>query len=403
MVQNTAAGAAVPTTNQFPIEGYNVSACANSWGAPRSGGRSHQGDDCFAPKGTPLLAVENGRIEGSNSTLGGIGLWLIGDSGTGYFYTHNSVNLVSPGARVTKGQRIARVGNTGNAATTPPHVHFQIHPDGRGGSPVNAYPHLSKWATAPAAVEYSPFWVGMAPTKSGKGYWLAGRDGSVHSFGDAGFSGSLSGKPLSQPIVGMAADPDGQGYWLVSKDGGVFSFDAPFHGSLGGKALSKPIASMAARPTGKGYWLVAEDGGVFSFGDAPFKGSMGGKAISAPIKAIAAHPDGNGYWLAGMDGGVFSFGTAPFKGARSGKSNGGYVLGIAASKTGNGYWLSSTGGGVFSFGDAAFSGSAANKALSQPVLGMNADPDGTGYRLFAGDGGVFTFDTTFHGSGVGAL
>ena len=89
---------------------------------------------------------------------------------------------------------------------------------------------------------------GMSPTPDGGGYWLVAADGGVFGFGDAGYYGSMGGKPLAMPIVGMAAMPDGAGYWLVAKDGGVFSFgDAGYYGSMGGKPLAIPIVGMAAR------------------------------------------------------------------------------------------------------------------------------------------------------------
>ncbi len=115
----------------------------DDWGAPRSGGRTHKGNDLFARHGTPLVAVESGVITKASDAdvgLGGITLWLTGDSGTKYYYAHNALNAVRSGERVQAGQIVAYVGNTGNAATTPPHVHFQIHPGGR--DPVNPYPML---------------------------------------------------------------------------------------------------------------------------------------------------------------------------------------------------------------------------------------------------------------------
>ena len=48
-------------------------------------------------------------------------------------------------------------------------------------------------------------------------------DGGIFAFGDAGFFGSMGGKPLNKPIVGIASTPDGQGYWEVASDGGIFS------------------------------------------------------------------------------------------------------------------------------------------------------------------------------------
>jgi hypothetical protein len=81
---------------------------------------------------------------------------------------------------------------------------------------------------------------------------------NVFSFGDARFVG-VQGGPVAQSIVGMAASRSGRGYWLVGSDGGVFSFgDAGFFGSLGGVRLSRPIVGMAASRSGRGYWVLAQ-------------------------------------------------------------------------------------------------------------------------------------------------
>jgi NADH dehydrogenase FAD-containing subunit len=85
----------------------------------------------------------------------------------------------------------------------------------------------------------------------------------------------------------MAATPDGKGYWLVASDGGIFAFgDAGFYGSMGGRPLVRPVVGMAAPFGGGGYWLVASDGGIFAFGDAAFAGSMGGHPLDAPMVAV---------------------------------------------------------------------------------------------------------------------
>ncbi len=77
------------------------------------------------------------------------------------------------------------------------------------------------------------------------GYYLAGSDGGIFSFGDAGFFGSMGGKPLNQPVVGIAATADGKGYWLVASDGGIFSFgDAPFDGAVSAPS-GGPVIGMA--------------------------------------------------------------------------------------------------------------------------------------------------------------
>jgi len=117
------------------------------WGAPRDGGRRrHQGIDLLAPAGTPLVAVADGhiiRLSNIDRGRGGISLWLRDPQGTAYYYAHNEHNLVRLGQRVQAGQLVARVGATGNARGGPPHLHFQIHPN--GGPPVSPDAAVRRW------------------------------------------------------------------------------------------------------------------------------------------------------------------------------------------------------------------------------------------------------------------
>jgi murein DD-endopeptidase MepM/ murein hydrolase activator NlpD len=116
---------------------------SSTFGAPRSGGRSHEGNDIFAPMGTPLLATENGVIANVGvGTLGGTKLWVYGESGTQYYYAHliAYADGIVEGVHVRAGDVIGYVGNTGNAITTPPHLHFEIHPE--GGDAIDPYPLL---------------------------------------------------------------------------------------------------------------------------------------------------------------------------------------------------------------------------------------------------------------------
>lgn len=134
-------GSASPTLP--PVDGKfcpvgTPNAFSDSWGAPRSGGRSHEGVDMFAAYGMSLYAVEDGTIRTSDNSLGGVSIHLDGDSGDSYYYAHLSKRLVVTGERVQAGQLIGANGNSGNARSTPPHLHFQYHPG--GGSPVNPYP-----------------------------------------------------------------------------------------------------------------------------------------------------------------------------------------------------------------------------------------------------------------------
>jgi murein DD-endopeptidase MepM/ murein hydrolase activator NlpD len=116
---------------------------SSTYGAPRSGGRSHEGNDIFAPMGTPLLASENGVISDMGvGTLGGTKLWVYGESGTHYYYAHliAYADGITEGTHVDAGQVVGYVGNTGNAISTPPHLHYEIHP--AGGDAIDPYPLL---------------------------------------------------------------------------------------------------------------------------------------------------------------------------------------------------------------------------------------------------------------------
>src|SRR5580765_7705459 len=142
--------------------------------------------------------------------------------------------------------------------------------------------------------------VGIAATRTGKGYWLLASDGGIFSYGDAHFYGSTGAMHLNQPVVGIAPTRSGHGYWLVASDGGIFSFgDAHFYGSTGGALLFSSIAGMTTSPTGNGYWLAAADGRVFSFGNAA---AMGRVTPSSPIAGVQVAPGGTGLWLVARDG-----------------------------------------------------------------------------------------------------
>ena len=110
----------------------------DTFGAPRSGGRGHQGTDLMAPSGSPAYAVAAGVVRTTSSGSGGISLYLTANDGTVYFYAHNSANVARSGQRVEAGQLIAKVGSTGNASGGASHVHFEQQPG--GGRAINSYP-----------------------------------------------------------------------------------------------------------------------------------------------------------------------------------------------------------------------------------------------------------------------
>lgn len=121
-----------------------TTAFGDTWGAPRSGGRRHEGTDLFATYDAPVYAFTNGVIARmSSSGLGGVGLYLRGDDGNVYYYAHLSgyADSAYAGKRVEAGEMIAYNGSSGNASRSAPHVHFELHPG--GGAPVNPYEWLA--------------------------------------------------------------------------------------------------------------------------------------------------------------------------------------------------------------------------------------------------------------------
>jgi len=115
----------------------------DTWGAPRSGGRRHQGTDVMAPFNVPVYAFTNGVVvRRSNSRLGGLGLYLRGDDGATYFYAHlNGYTAAAvAGRRVVAGEQLGFNGYTGNASRSAPHVHFERQP--AGGAKQNPFPYL---------------------------------------------------------------------------------------------------------------------------------------------------------------------------------------------------------------------------------------------------------------------
>lgn len=111
----------------YPVAGTR-SYIKDKWGARRAGGtRKHKGIDIHARKGTPVVAITDGVIvERDHTLIGGKTLWLKGKHAWTAYYAHLDKQYVREGQRVRKGQVIGTVGNTGNARSTPPHLHFGV-------------------------------------------------------------------------------------------------------------------------------------------------------------------------------------------------------------------------------------------------------------------------------------
>lgn len=113
----------------MPVQGVSVLHITDTWLAPRPGGRQHKGQDIFAPRGTPVRSATQGMVVhvGEND-LGGKVVFILGAGGRTYYYAHldRHGEELSVGDVVTANTVIGYVGNTGNARTTPPHLHFAI-------------------------------------------------------------------------------------------------------------------------------------------------------------------------------------------------------------------------------------------------------------------------------------
>lgn len=138
---------AMPLPNRLPIpvEHVKTKQLNDTWGASRSRGRTHEGIDILAPKGTKVYSTTDG-IVGSmkNNNLGGKVIWILGPAGTWHYYAHldDHKRGLREGDYVRQGSLIGYVGNTGNARHTAPHLHYGLYLDGRGRGAVNPYPYL---------------------------------------------------------------------------------------------------------------------------------------------------------------------------------------------------------------------------------------------------------------------
>jgi murein DD-endopeptidase MepM/ murein hydrolase activator NlpD len=127
----------------FPV--YGDVRCADDFGAPRQIG-AHEGNDCFAAFGSPVLAVADGTLNRVGTLpISGNRLWLKTERGDAFFYAHLSAfapEAVS-GRTVKAGTLLGFVGNTGDAEPTPPHVHFEIHPGDKDA--IDPHAILTAW------------------------------------------------------------------------------------------------------------------------------------------------------------------------------------------------------------------------------------------------------------------
>ncbi len=128
----------------FPLAG--AASFTNDWGGARPGGRVHRGIDLFAKAATPVLAEVDGTVFNVGwNDAGGWRYWIRDQWGNEYYHAHLSAfaPAAKEGARVTAGTVLGFVGNTGDAKSTPPHLHLEIHPV--GGDAIPPFDYVSGW------------------------------------------------------------------------------------------------------------------------------------------------------------------------------------------------------------------------------------------------------------------
>jgi murein DD-endopeptidase MepM/ murein hydrolase activator NlpD len=134
--------------HQFPVPGGH--GYGDRFGVPRSGGRTHEGQDLWAKCGTQLVAARGGTVQAKGYSGALYGYYLtIDGTGTGrdYFYAHlASPTPLGDGDRVSTGERIGAVGKTGNASGEGCQLHFELWPSGwRQGHPIDPLRDLRSW------------------------------------------------------------------------------------------------------------------------------------------------------------------------------------------------------------------------------------------------------------------
>ena len=137
-----------PTAVAVPVEALERRALRDTWHASRPPNRRHEGIDIFAKRGTPVLAATEGIVLRLDETpIGGKVVWVMGPGGQRHYYAHlDGFGAVEQGERIEAGTLLGYVGNTGNAKSTPPHLHYGVY---AAEGAINPYPLLAQRKSAP--------------------------------------------------------------------------------------------------------------------------------------------------------------------------------------------------------------------------------------------------------------
>ncbi|HEX7050226.1 MAG TPA: M23 family metallopeptidase [Longimicrobiales bacterium] len=230
-------------TLTFPVDGADARDIGSIFGDPRDGGRrDHQGVDIFAPRGTPAIAAVDGTVRRVRTTrLGGKVVWLRDRArNQSLYYAHLDTQLVRDGMRVRVGDTLGLVGNTGNARTTPPHLHFGVYRRGQG--PVDPLPFLFARDTVAPPVRADPTLIGRWARTTTNGARLRSAPGRRASV--------IAELPAQTALRIVAATGDWYRVRLPDgRRGHLFARLAePLDGAVAERVIAAP-ARIRARPT----------------------------------------------------------------------------------------------------------------------------------------------------------
>jgi hypothetical protein len=255
----------------FPVQGAGNDAIRSRWGADRDGGRRrHEGIDIFAPRGTPVLAAVPGRIVNVGETgLGGLVVWLHdSERNQNLYYAHLDRQLATEGDEVRQGDTLGFVGNTGNARTTPSHLHFGIYRRGEGA--IDPFPFVWRTPADLPAVEVDSGNLGGWVRVASPGLALTGRRQAIDTLARStvmrvtGMYGNRYRVELPDRregyVVGRSVQPALEPFRQVQAAGEETLLDRPVPGAVVIESL-KPGSSLGVLGEFGQYQLVRTTSG----------------------------------------------------------------------------------------------------------------------------------------------
>ena len=279
-------------TFDFPVQGRTTKSILSPYGAPRDAGRrSHHGVDIFAPRHTPVLAPVRAYVRSvGENDLGGNVVWLRDpERNLNLYFAHLQEHKVEEGQWVEPGDLVGTVGNSGNARTTPTHLHFGVYLRRRG--PVNPYYYLHSISGDAAFVEVDSTLLGnwVRPQRDGlrlrqgpsRRRPVLGELESSIPLRIVGAAGDYLKVQLPDGLTGYAAmrlvtpDPEPLGQETLARDSEFWSEPTPAGVPVGRLAagsevdilgefasfkLVQDLGRMVWLPSGEAIAVVAEEG-----------------------------------------------------------------------------------------------------------------------------------------------